>query len=74
MQPPTDFPTDVNAQYPSTLGPDAGIVEVPGQQYPCVNDVQANGGVCRSSEKVGTPNNKCGTCRVSGSAVYDNIF
>ncbi len=53
MLSPTGFSTDIDAQFPNTLGPDTGILEVPYKepQYPCVND-QSNGGICRSNEKV----------------------
>lgn len=76
MLPPTDFPINVKAQQPSTLEPDTGIIEVPGRvtQYPCVNDCETNGGICRSYEKVSNPNNKCSNCVVSSFAVYYSPF
>ena len=72
MQPPTDFPTDVVVQQLSTLGPDAGIIEVPGRpnQYPCTNDCETHGGICCSYEKVSHPDAKCSNCIVSGFPVY----
>ena len=75
MLPPINSPNDANTQQPSTLGPDTGIVEVPGRvTYPCINDCETYGGICRSMERVSSPNNKCSNCYVSGFMVYYNLF
>ena len=76
MLPPTDFPTNVNAQYPSTFGPDAGIITVPGipNRWPCYNDCETYGGTCRSYEKVSKQYALCSNCIVSSFPVYDGLF
>ena len=58
-----------DAQCPSTLGLDAGILEVSGPQYACTNDCVTYGGVCRSNEKVWQCGQKCSNCIVSGFLV-----
>ena len=49
----------------STLGPDAGILEVPDAQYRCINDSVVHGGMCTSGEKVYQARAKCSKCIVS---------
>ena len=54
-----------DAQCQITLGPDAGILEVPSAQYSCTNDSVVYWGMCTSGEKVYQARAKCSKCIVS---------
>ena len=72
----SEVPTNFEVQYPSDLGPDADIHEVPRYKeplYPCINDL-SEGGTCSSGEKVFQPDALCIRCEVSDFPVYDSPF
>ena len=61
-----------DAQRKSTLGPDAGVLEMSDPQYVCSNDTSL-GGTCTSGERVVRARGLCSKCIVSGFAVYHAI-
>ena len=58
-----------DAQRQSTLGPDAGVLEMSDPQYVCSNDTSL-GGTCTSGERVARARGLCSKCIVSGFPVY----